>query len=111
MADIIAAQRQSPAEAALEAMRAEIPDYAALVDEALLTDVVAHVREAVDALSVSLARGRPVTDDDVAFVRPHAARRARQGMPLVDFMHALRIAHGEDVGRTGTGAPPSRRPR
>jgi hypothetical protein len=93
VADIIAAQRQSLAEAALEAMRTEIPGYAALVDEALLADVVAHVTEAVDVLSVSLARDRPVTDDDVAFVRPHAARRARQGMPLVDFMHALRIAH------------------
>ncbi|WP_258198746.1 CdaR family transcriptional regulator [Streptomyces sp. A244] len=93
MAGIVAAQRQTLAEAALEAMRAEIPGYAALVDERLLADVVAHVTEAVDVLSVSLARDRPVTDDDVAFVRPHAARRARQGMPLVDFMHALRIAH------------------
>ncbi|PTH90365.1 transcriptional regulator [Streptomyces sp. A244] len=93
VAGIVAAQRQTLAEAALEAMRAEIPGYAALVDERLLADVVAHVTEAVDVLSVSLARDRPVTDDDVAFVRPHAARRARQGMPLVDFMHALRIAH------------------
>ncbi|WP_208614563.1 hypothetical protein [Streptomyces regalis] len=93
VADVVAAQRLSLAEAALEAMRAEIPRYAALADEALLADVVAHVTEAIDALSVSLAHGRPVTDEDVAFVRPHAARRARQGMPLVDFMHALRIAH------------------
>ena len=69
VADVIAAQRQSLAEAALEAMRAEIPGYAALANEALLADVVAHVTEAVDALSISLARGRPVTDDDVAFVR------------------------------------------
>ncbi|MEU0585381.1 helix-turn-helix domain-containing protein [Streptomyces sp. NPDC006132] len=93
LADVIAAQRQPLAQAALEAMRAEIPGYAAVSDTALLADVVAHVSEAIDALSANLARGRPVTDEDVAFVRPHAARRARHGMPLVDFMHALRIAH------------------
>ncbi|MFM9609353.1 PucR family transcriptional regulator [Streptomyces niveiscabiei] len=93
VADVIAAQRQSLAVAALEAIRAEVPRYAALTDESLLADVVVHVTEAVDALSVSLAHGRPATDEDVAFVRPHAARRARQGVPLVDFMHALRITH------------------
>jgi sugar diacid utilization regulator len=38
-------------------------------------------------------RGRPVTEQDLAFIRPHAALRARRGVPLADFLHAFRIGH------------------
>ncbi|MER6959691.1 helix-turn-helix domain-containing protein [Streptomyces sp. NPDC000618] len=93
VAEVVTVQRHSLAQASLAAMRAEIPGYAAITDEALLDDVVTHVRKGNDALGLSLAEARPAGDEDVAFVRPHAARRARLGVSLVDFMHAVRIAH------------------
>ncbi|MEV1070223.1 helix-turn-helix domain-containing protein [Streptomyces sp. NPDC050263] len=93
VAEVIIARRLTLPKAALATMRAEIPGYAAITDEALLDDVVAHVRKGNDALGLSLAGARPATDEDVAFVRLHAARRARLGVSLVDFMHGVRIAH------------------
>jgi hypothetical protein len=35
--------------------------------------------------------GRPLADEDLAFVRPHATVRARRGVSLADFLHAFRI--------------------
>lgn len=93
VAEVITARRHSLAQASLAAMRGEIPGYAAIADEALLDDVVTHVQKGNDALALILAGGRPATDEDVTFVRPHAARRARLGVSLADFMHAVRIAH------------------
>ncbi|MEE1802194.1 helix-turn-helix domain-containing protein [Streptomyces sp. JV176] len=93
LAEVITARRLALAQAALAAMRAEIPGYAAISDETLLDDVVTHVRKGNDALGLSLADARPAGDEDVAFVRPHAARRARLGVSLADFMHAVRITH------------------
>ncbi|MEW1719124.1 helix-turn-helix domain-containing protein [Streptomyces sp. NPDC093109] len=93
VAEVIIDRRLTLPRAALAAMRAEIPGYTAITDEALLEDVVTHVRKGNDALGLILAEARSATDEDVAFVRPHAARRARLGVPLVDFMHGVRIAH------------------
>ncbi|SER12174.1 transcriptional regulator, CdaR family [Streptomyces sp. yr375] len=93
VAEVITSRGHALAQAALVAMRAEIPGYAAIADDTLLDDVVTHVHKGNDALGLVLAGARPVGDEDVAFVRPHAARRARLGVSLVDFMHAVRIAH------------------
>jgi hypothetical protein len=41
----------------------------------------------------SLLRGTPVTAQDLAFIRRHAALRARRGVALEDFLHAFRIGH------------------
>jgi sugar diacid utilization regulator len=91
MVAALAARRQELAETTLQQIRDEIPAYARIEDPALLADITEHVAENQDALRESLARRRPVTAADLAFIRPHAAMRARRGVPLADFMHAFRI--------------------
>jgi sugar diacid utilization regulator len=86
-------RREELSEDSLRQIRASIPTYAAIDDPAILADVREHVAENHDALAESLIRGRPVTEEDLAFIRPHAALRARRGMPLADFLQAFRIGH------------------
>jgi PucR C-terminal helix-turn-helix domain/GGDEF-like domain len=87
------ARRDELAEETLRQIRADSAAYATIDDPALLADVTAHVAENHDALRASLARGTPVTADDLAFIRPHAALRARKGIPLAEFLHAFRVGH------------------
>jgi hypothetical protein len=93
IATMLAARRAELATESLGAIRAAIPTYAEIDDPAILADVTEHVAENHDALRASLVRGRPVTEQDLAFIRPHAALRARRGVPLADFLHAFRIGH------------------
>ena len=93
VAAMLATRRGELAEESLRQIRAGIPAYAAIEDQALLSDVTEHVAENHDALRASLLRGRPVTAEDLAFIRPHAALRARRGVPLPDFLQAFRIGH------------------
>jgi hypothetical protein len=93
VAAMLAARRDELAERSLEAIRAAVPAYAAIDDPALLADVTEHVAENHDALAASLLRGSPVTEEELAFIRPHAALRARRGVPVSDFLHAFRIGH------------------
>jgi PucR C-terminal helix-turn-helix domain/GGDEF-like domain len=93
IAQMLAARRAELAEATLRAICSAVPAYAAIGDAALLADVTLHVAENHDALSASLLRGRPVTAEDLGFIRPHAALRARRGVPVADFLHAFRIGH------------------
>ena len=90
---MLASRRAELAEESLRAIRREIPAYAAIDDPAILADVTEHVAENHDALRASLTRGRPVTVEDLAYIRPHAALRARRGVPLADFLHAFRVGH------------------
>jgi sugar diacid utilization regulator len=90
---MLEAQREELAEQTLQRIRAAIPAYAAIDDPAILADVIEHVAENHDTLRTSLFRGRPVSEDDLAFIRPHAALRARRGVPVADFLHAFRIGH------------------
>lgn len=93
VAAMLEARREELAAQTLERIRATIPVYAAIDDPALLADVTDHVAENHDTLRMSLLRGRPVTEEDLAFIRPHAALRARRGVPVADFLHAFRIGH------------------
>jgi hypothetical protein len=86
-------RRDELAEETLRQIRAESAAYATIDDPTLLADVTAHVAENHDALRASLARGTPVTSEDLAFIRPHAALRARKGIPLAEFLHAFRVGH------------------
>ena len=90
---MLEARREELAEETLERIRASIPAYAAIEDPVVLTDVTEHVAENHDILRSSLLRGRAVTEEDLAFIRPHAALRARRGVPVADFLHAFRIGH------------------
>jgi hypothetical protein len=93
VAATLAARRSELAARSLGEIRAAIPAYAALEDSKMLADVTEHVAENHDALRASLLAGRPVTPEDLAFIRPHAALRARHRVSLVDFLHAFRIGH------------------
>jgi len=93
IATMLAARRAELATESLTAIRAAIRAYAEIADPVILADVTEHVAENHDALRASLVRGRPVTEQDLAFIRPHAALRARRGVPLADFLHAFRIGH------------------
>jgi sugar diacid utilization regulator len=93
VAQMLEARRSELAERSVAAIRADVPGYGAIDDPAMLADVTEHVAQNHDALRVSLVKGRPVTSDELAFIRPHAAHRARRGVPLADFLHAFRIGH------------------
>lgn len=93
VAAMLADRRSELAEESLRAICAAVPAYAAIADPKMLADVTEHVAENHDALRSSLLRGLRVTSEDLAFIRPHAARRARHGVSLADFLHAFRIGH------------------
>jgi sugar diacid utilization regulator len=78
----------------LRAMREEIPSYRS-ADQAMLESVREHVRLHFDALLRSLAEDRPLTREDLLFIRPAATLRARTGVPVADFMQAFRIGQRE----------------
>jgi sugar diacid utilization regulator len=93
IATMLAARRAELATDSLREIRAAIPAYSAIDDPVILADVTEHVAENHDALRSSLVRGEPVTPQELAFIGPHAALRARRGVPLADFLQAFRIGH------------------
>jgi hypothetical protein len=72
---------------------AEIPAYRD-IDEAMRRDVRAHVLAHLRASLGTLGSDRDVTREDLLFVRPHAARRARR-VSVTEFVQAFYI--GERV--------------
>jgi sugar diacid utilization regulator len=71
-------------------IRTEIPGYAAISDPAFIADVRTHIAHEHDALIRSIELGRPLSRQEIEFVRPRALRRVGR-LPLGDFMHAFRI--------------------
>jgi PucR C-terminal helix-turn-helix domain/GGDEF-like domain len=78
----------------LRGMQEEIPSYRT-ADPAMVDSVREHVRLHFEALMSSLSEDRPITREDLLFVRPAATYRARSSVPLADFMHAFRIGQRE----------------
>lgn len=81
-------------DASIEAMRAEIPAYAAQGEgffEDVREQVAAHYRTKL----TSFLEEREVTLDEVSFIRGAAMRRARAGLALEDYVNAFRV--GEKV--------------
>ena len=81
-------------DAAIEAMRAEIPAYAAQGDgffADVREQVAAHYRTKLTAF----LEQREVTLDEVGFIRGAAMRRARAGLALEHYINAFRV--GEKV--------------
>jgi PucR C-terminal helix-turn-helix domain/GGDEF-like domain len=72
---------------------AEIPAYRDF-DEHLRRDVRAHVLSHLRASLAALGSDRDVTREDLLFIRPHAARRARR-VPVTEFVQAFYV--GERV--------------
>jgi hypothetical protein len=80
-------------EAAVEAIRAEIPAYAAR-DE-IFADVKEQVAAHYRTKLTAFLEERTVTLEEVAFIRGAATRRARAGLALEDYIAAYRV--GEKV--------------
>jgi sugar diacid utilization regulator len=81
------------ADEAVELIVAEVPAYRN-ADDRLRSDVREHVMSHLRASLESLSSGRDVTPEDLLFVRPHAARRAKR-VPVADFVRAFYV--GERV--------------
>jgi sugar diacid utilization regulator len=81
------------ADEATERIVSEIPAYRK-AGEQLKSDVRAHVLAHLRASIATLGAERDVTREDLLFVRPHAARRARR-VSLTEFVQAFYV--GERV--------------
>jgi hypothetical protein len=79
---------------AVQAMEEEIPAYGP-ASPAMRENVREHVRQHFEAVMSSLLEARSITPEDLLFIRPAATQRARQGVPLADFMQAFRIGQRE----------------
>jgi PucR C-terminal helix-turn-helix domain/GGDEF-like domain len=78
-------------EAGVAAIRAEIPAYGAQRDERFLADLANQVRLVYSTSLSAMLEERPVTPDDIAFVRGAAMRRAEIGFALEDYLAAFRV--------------------
>jgi hypothetical protein len=83
-------QSDTLVEAAVKAIRTEIPAYAAQ-DEEFFVDVRDQVSKHYRAKLCLLLDEREVTIEDIAFVRGAAMRRARAGFALEDYLNAFRV--------------------
>jgi sugar diacid utilization regulator len=73
----------------VERIHNDIPAYARQPDAAFAEDVRAHVAVHHDALVRSLALGRPLSREELSFIRPVAGRRVGR-IPLASFMRGFR---------------------
>jgi len=87
---VLRARREELVDEGVHRIRTEIPGYAAISDPAFIADVRLHVAQEHDALIRSIELGRPLSRQEIEFVRPRAMRRVGR-LPLGDFMHAFRI--------------------
>lgn len=77
--------------AIFEALRSEIPDYAAIRDAELVRDVQS-VSAAVVTVWLRAIKTGEITETDLGPIRLGARRRARQGISLTSLLKAYRIA-------------------
>ena len=89
IADALAARRDPLVSAAVEGYAARIPSYAE-GNERLREDARRHIEKHHDLLCAVLRRGTAAKPRELRFIEQHAARRARQGIPLADFLAAFR---------------------
>jgi DNA-binding PucR family transcriptional regulator len=78
---------------ATDVILAEVPAYRD-ADRRLRDDVHEHIAAHLRASLETFGTGRDVTREDLLFVRPHAARRARR-ISVAEFVHAFYV--GERV--------------
>jgi hypothetical protein len=91
LADIVA--RVDTGELSLrmvEIFQSEIDSYRGLAADVLRGEIVEISRHNLELFFVSLVHGSPVRDEDLQPFRESARRRAREGLPLEDLLHAYR---------------------
>ena len=87
---VLRARKDDLVDEGMHRIRTEIPGYTAISDPTFIADVRLHVAQEHDALIRSIELGRPLSRQEIEFVRPRAMRRVGR-LPLGDFMHAFRI--------------------
>jgi PucR C-terminal helix-turn-helix domain/GGDEF-like domain len=98
-------------EAGVAAIRAEIPAYAAQRDERFLADLANQVRLNYSTTLSAMLEERPVTPDDIAYIRGAAMRRAEIGFALEDYLAAYRIGQlvlWDAITASAGDSPPAR---
>jgi len=87
-----------------ELLQQESPEYRNSVDDEFTRESRIHCRELLHAI-IAIARGKAekAGADPFAFVRSHAAWRARHQVPLIASLHAYRLAHKTYWGSRGKG--------
>jgi hypothetical protein len=109
IADALAADRDALVDATVGQFLARIPGYRD-AGAAVVEDARRHTEEHHDLLCDVLRRGRAAKPRELTFIERHAARRARQGIPLADFLAAFRTYHTTvwavvvEASRTDAGA-------
>jgi hypothetical protein len=88
--DALTLRREEVIDRGLRRIRTEIPEYRAIVDPAFVADVRDHVALHHDAMVRSVAAGRPLSPEELGFMRTRATRRVGR-IPLAAFMQAFRI--------------------
>jgi sugar diacid utilization regulator len=92
IADALAHRRDELVSAAVEAYLERLPSYRQAGPD-VLREARRHTEEHHALLCAVLRRNRPPTARELAFLERHAARRARQGIALPDFLEAFRCYH------------------
>lgn len=88
---VLEARREQLADLGVELTRARVPSYSAIDDPGFWADLRQTHVEFQTALCDLLLSGRDPALEDAAFMREAAIRRIARGIPLGDFMHAIRI--------------------
>jgi hypothetical protein len=92
--DALNARREEVIDRGVQRIRTEIPEYRAIVDPAFIADVREHVALHHDAMTRSVAAGRPLGPHEIGFMRARATRRVGR-IPLAAFLHAFRLYQEE----------------
>jgi DNA-binding PucR family transcriptional regulator len=92
LVDGFEAQRDEAVEEVVRAILEEVPGYRSL-EVTGRADVAAHVGLNHDALVRFLRQDRPLTREDLMFVRAPTTRRASARLPLSDYLQAFRIGY------------------
>src|SRR4051794_12764092 len=92
IAEALAGRSEELVSAAVDVYVERIPAYSHAGAD-VEADARRHTAEHHALLCAVLRRDRPPTDRELEFVERHAARRARQGIPLADFLEAFRSYH------------------
>lgn len=78
-----------------DAYRAEIPEYAAVTDEQMATEVLPVSRRLVEVFLDHVVREHRLSAREMAVFEDSGRRRMQMGIPLESVLHAYRIAGRE----------------
>ena len=92
IAKALAASRERLAHAVLDALVAEVDEYAALPPEELHGDIIGLTRTNIGRFVEALAEGRPLSEEAIQEIRDSAARRADEGVPLEALLRGYALS-------------------